>query len=170
MTPLPSPRSAVRAAGRPTLRRADQTATHPLGGTIANVTTAPPRRRPRGAAATHHPRIPGRYLQRLELHRAGGVEVVEVAHIDWLEAAGKHIEVHIGGSMLRHRERLHVLERQLPPTELVRIHRSIIVQRAAVKELRPLPGGDYSVFVRTGASLRLSRTYRAALDLLSRPL
>lgn len=149
------------------MRRADQRAELSLGTTIANVTNAPPRRRPRGAGATRRPRIPGRYLKRLEIHRAGGVEVVDVAHIDWLEAAGNHIELHVGDSTLRHRERLHVLERQLPPTELVRIHRSIIVQRAAVKELKPLPGGDYSVVVRTGASLRLSRTFRAALDLLS---
>lgn len=61
-----------------------------------------------------------------------------------------------------------MLEQQLAPGEFVRIHRSIIVHRAAVKELRPLPGGDYSVLLTAGPPLRLSRSYRAALDLLWR--
>jgi two-component system, LytTR family, response regulator len=110
-----------------------------------------------------------RYLQRLVIRSIGRVQFVDVADIDWMEASGNYVEIHAGKELFLHRERLHVLEEQLDPAEFVRIHRSIIVHRAAVKELRPLAGGDYSIMLHDGAPLRLSRTYRAALDSLRRP-
>jgi two-component system LytT family response regulator len=115
---------------------------------------------------THAPA--GRYLRRLVIRSIGRVQFIDVAQIDWLEASGNYVEIHVGRSSFLHRERLRVLEEQLDPTEFVRIHRSLIVNRGAVRELRPLAGGDYSVLLRDGEPLRLSRTYRAALDSLTR--
>jgi two-component system LytT family response regulator len=109
-----------------------------------------------------------RYLQRVVIRSIGRVQFVEVGQIDWLEASGNYVEIHAGAESFLHRERLRVLEAQLDPAEFLRIHRSIIVNRAAVKELRPLAGGDYSVRLRGGAPVRLSRTYRAALEALAR--
>lgn len=111
---------------------------------------------------------PTRYVQRLVIRSIGRVQFVEVAQIDWLEASGNYVEVHAGRDSFLHRERLRVLEEQLDPAVFVRIHRSIIVNRRAVKELRPLAGGDYSVVLRDGAPLRLSRTYRGALESFAR--
>jgi two-component system LytT family response regulator len=111
---------------------------------------------------------PQRYLQRLVIRSIGRVQFVDVAQIDWLEASGNYVEVHAGRDSFLHRERLRVLEEQLDPAMFVRIHRSIIVNRGAVKELRPLAGGDYSVLLRGGEPLRLSRTYRAALEAFAR--
>jgi len=111
---------------------------------------------------------PGRYLQRLVIRSIGRVQFVDVSQIDWLEASGNYVEVHADSESFLHRERLRVLESQLDPADFLRIHRSIIVNRMVVKELRPLAGGDYSVVLRDGEALRLSRTYRAALDDLAR--
>lgn len=124
------------------------------------------RRAERALAST--PAAPGTsYLQRLVIRSIGRVQLVEVAQIDWLEASGNYVEIHTGKESFLHRERLRVLEAQLDPAQFLRIHRSIIVHRSAVKELRPLPGGDYSVVLRDGEPLRLSRTYRAALASLA---
>lgn len=109
-----------------------------------------------------------RYRHRIVIRSIGRVQFVEVAAIDWLAASGNYIEIHAGGKSFLHRERLRVLEAELDPARFVRIHRSLIVNRAAVRELRPLSGGDYLVVLRNGEPLRLSRTYRAALDSLSR--
>jgi two-component system LytT family response regulator len=122
----------------------------------------------RAEEALGEPAASGRYAQRLVIRSIGRVQFVEVAQIDWLEASGNYVEVHTAGQSFLHRERLRVLEQQLDPAEFVRIHRSIIVHRSVVKELRPLAGGDYSVLVNGGTALRLSRTYRGALDLLAR--
>jgi DNA-binding LytR/AlgR family response regulator len=50
----------------------------------------------------------------------------------------------------------------------VRIHRSIIVNRAAIAEIRPIAAGNHAVLLRGGQRLRLSRTYRSAFEALER--
>jgi two-component system, LytTR family, response regulator len=123
-------------------------------------------RRVEQALATARP--DDRYLRRVVIRSIGRVQFVEVDQVDWLEASGNYVEIHAGKVSYLHRERLRVLEDQLDPAEFVRIHRSIIVRRAAVTELRPLPGGDYSVVLHGGRPLRMSRTYRASLEILAR--
>jgi two-component system, LytTR family, response regulator len=110
----------------------------------------------------------GRYRRRLVIRSIGRVQFVDVAHVDWLEASGNYVEIHAGAESFLHRERLHVLEAQLDPADFVRIHRSVIVNRAAVAEIRPIAGGDHAVLLRAGQRLRLSRTYRGALESLAR--
>ena len=109
---------------------------------------------------------PARFLDRLVIRSIGRVQLVDVSRIDWLKASGNYVEVHAGSESFLHRERLHVLLAGLDPAAFVRIHRSVIVHRAAVAEIQPLAGGDYLILLRGGEELRLSRTYRAALDSL----
>jgi DNA-binding LytR/AlgR family response regulator len=109
-----------------------------------------------------------RYCQRLVIRSIGRVQFVEVAQIDWLEASGNYVEIHAGKESFLHRERMRVLEAQLDPAEFVRIHRSIIVNRAAVAQIRPIAAGDHAVILRGGQRLRLSRTYRSAFEALER--
>jgi two-component system LytT family response regulator len=60
---------------------------------------------------------------------------------------------------------------ELDPEQFVRIHRSAIVRIDRVRELTPLPSGDYSVVLRDGTTLTLSRTYRDRVgQVLGRPL
>lgn len=106
---------------------------------------------------------PARFLERLVIRSIGRVQFVDVAQIDWLEASGNYVEVHTASGSYLHRERLRVLEAELDPSVFVRIHRSVIVSRPSVAELRPIAGGDHAVLLRGGRELRLSRTYRAAL-------
>jgi two-component system LytT family response regulator len=106
----------------------------------------------------------GDYLQRVVIRSIGRVQFVDVADIQWLEASGNYVEIHAGKELFLHRARLHNLDAQLDPSNFVRIHRSVIVNRTVVDEVRPLSGGDFTVVIRGGGRLRMSRTYRAALD------
>jgi two-component system LytT family response regulator len=124
-------------------------------------------RRVEQALSPGRPRI-GRYRQRLVIRSIGRVQFVDVAQIDWLEASGNYVEIHAGAESFLHRERLRILEAELDPADFVRIHRSIIVNRAAVVEIRPIAAGDCSVLLRDGRRVRLSRTYRVALESLER--
>jgi two-component system LytT family response regulator len=99
----------------------------------------------------------------------GRVQFVDVAQIDWLEASGNYVEIHANHESFLHRERMRVLEAQLDPAEFVRIHRSIIVNRAAIAQIRPIAAGDHAVILRDGRRLRLSRTYRSAVESLVHP-
>ena len=68
--------------------------------------------------------------------------------------AGNYAEVHLfDDKPLLHRETLTSLEKQLDPNVFVRIHRSTIVRRSSVTELRPNENGDYSVILKSGEQL-----------------
>jgi two-component system LytT family response regulator len=121
---------------------------------------------PRHAADTAS--VADGYIRRLVIRSIGRIQFVDVAHIDWLEGSGNYVEIHAGKERTLHRERLHVLEAQLDPAQFIRIHRSIIVNRSAVAEIRPIAAGDCRVLTRNGERLRLSRTYRSALASLER--
>ena len=58
------------------------------------------------------------------------------------------------------------IEGQLPPEKFMRISRSTIVNMERIKELQPLFHGEYTVILRNGTKLTLSRSYREKLDQL----
>lgn len=86
---------------------------------------------------------------------------VSLADIDWFEADGNYIKVHASGGAHRTRGTISAIESALDPRQFVRIHRRIVVNMDRVREMTPLPGGDGLLVLGDGATLRLSRTYRA---------
>lgn len=111
---------------------------------------------------------PRRYRERLVIRDPGRIRLVDVTHIDYITGAGNYAEIHLSdGKTVLHRETLSTLEDQLDPAEFVRIHRSSIVRRSVITELRPNDKGDYSVFLQNGEVLTLSRRNRAKLDELT---
>jgi DNA-binding LytR/AlgR family response regulator len=55
-----------------------------------------------------------------------------------------------------------IVER-LDPSEFARIQPSTIVRLSRVRELAPMDNGDYKLFLSTGATLTLSRSFRNAV-------
>lgn len=105
------------------------------------------------------------YKERLVVRDPGRIRLIDVEHIVYLAGAGNYAEIHLqDGKSVLHRETLTVLEGQLDPQEFVRIHRSSIVRRNCICELRPNEKGDYSVILNNGDVLTLSRRNRAKLE------
>ena len=104
--------------------------------------------------------------RRLPIKSAGRVVFVDVDEIDYLEAAGNYVVLHASGQEYRTRETMNVFEQRLAETQFVRIHRSVIVNRKRVKELRPWFTGEYAVVMQCGKELTLTRSYRDRLPLL----
>lgn len=111
---------------------------------------------------------PGKYIARLTVRRDGRVVFVRVAEVDWFEAAGNYVRLHVGKSASLLRETMHGLEASLDPAVFVRIHRTIIVNVDRIQELQPWFAGNYVVILRDGTRLKLSRTYRDRLPLHGR--
>jgi two-component system LytT family response regulator len=105
-----------------------------------------------------------RYLDRLMVKHDGRVFFVKVSDVDWFEASGNYVRVHVGRVSHLIRETMHGIEAQLDPNLFARIHRAVIVNMDRIRELQPWFAGDYIVILRDGRQLKLSRTYREALQ------
>jgi|SRR6478672_5533476 len=103
-------------------------------------------------------------LERFVIKSGGRVFFVRADEIDWIEAAGNYVKLHVGTETHLLRETMNAVETQLPRETFYRIHRCHIVNIERVKELQPWFNGEYVVFLRTGARLTLSRGYREKLQ------
>jgi two-component system, LytTR family, response regulator len=102
--------------------------------------------------------------ERLVVKGRGQMLFLNVADIDWVEAAGYYACLHVGGETHVLRRTLAELERDLGDAKFVRIHRSIIVNLDRVRGLELHAGGEYEVVLKSQARLRLSRRFRKALQ------
>jgi two-component system, LytTR family, response regulator len=101
---------------------------------------------------------------RLLINTDGRLVPVRVGDIDWIEAAGNYVRLHVNKSVQMSRDTLTGMEKRLDPTRFARIHRSAIVNLDRVKELQAWFSGDFVVLLTTGERLRLSRSYRRAFE------
>ena len=101
-----------------------------------------------------------RYLQRLVVRRDGRIRVVSLERVDWIEAADNDVLVHAGPETHRFRDTLASLASRLDPTQFVRIHRSVIVRLARVREVQPWFRGESVLFLDDNTRLTIGRTYR----------
>jgi two-component system LytT family response regulator len=109
---------------------------------------------------------PEKPLDRLAVKSGGRVVLIRLEEIDYIEAASNYVELHVGRESHLLRETMNKIEGRLPPAKFLRISRSTIVQIDRIKELQPLFHGEYSVILRDGTKLTLSRSYRDKLPLL----
>lgn len=107
-----------------------------------------------GAAAPAAP------LSRLLVRERARAFFVRVEEVDWLEAQGNYVRIHVGRASHRLRTSIGALEPQLDPRHFRRINRSQIVALDRVRELQPWFHGDGVVILTSGVRLRLSRRYR----------
>jgi hypothetical protein len=106
--------------------------------------------------------------ERFAVRKRGGSEVVvEVADIDWIEAAGNYAILHVGGEKFEIRSSLTKLEDELDPRRFVRVHKSHLVNIARVAEVTPWVSGDWRIRLQDGAEVNLSRRYRQRFEALA---
>jgi two-component system LytT family response regulator len=102
-------------------------------------------------------------LDRVAIKAQGRVLLVRTTEIDWIEAAGNYVTLHVGRASHMIRHTMAEMETRLDPALFIRIHRSRIVNVDRIRELQPLDGGESLVILHDGARLPLSRGYRTRL-------
>jgi len=105
------------------------------------------------------------FLSRLSIKDAGRVVFLDVAEVDWIEAADYYVQLHVGGKSYLHRESMQRLEERLDPDRFLRIHRSAIVNRRVVKELRH-KGRELVCVLASGVAIKVARSQRGKLQKL----
>ncbi len=106
----------------------------------------------------------GSRWDRLVIRSAGKVTFLNTEEIDWIEAAGVYVYLHSGGKPVLYRSTIGQLMERLDPRQFVRVHRSAAVNTGRIHELHPRTHGDYSIVLKDGTEVILSRSYRAALE------
>jgi hypothetical protein len=104
-----------------------------------------------------------RYLATIPAKGCGRTTIVDVADIDWLEAQGNYVALHLGRETHLIRASIARLESRLDPTAFLRVHRGAIVAAGRVASVSPLGSGDARITLKDGTPVRLSRTYRGRI-------
>ncbi len=110
------------------------------------------------------PATPERRLDRLVVKSGGTTRFVRCIDIDWIEAAGVYVTLHVGGKELLYRAALNDLAEKLDPRRFVRVHRSALINIESVVQLEPISHGEFEAVLKNGSRTRVSRTYRGQLE------
>lgn len=97
------------------------------------------------------------------MRKLGRDFLVATADIEWVQASGNYVNLHVRGHDYPLRSTMAAIEARLDPAVFVRIHRSYLVQLARVQAIRPLESGDARVHLADATVLPCSRRYLAAL-------
>ena len=101
-----------------------------------------------------------RYGEKLAIKDGASTTFVPVRDIDWIDAAGDYMCVHVKGDTLIMRTTMKELESQLDPGIFQRVHRSTIVNLDRVEKVSSHINGEFHLTLSCGTSLKMSRSYK----------
>ena len=110
------------------------------------------------------PPAPYERRDRLVIKSSGRIYFVRTRDIDWCEANGNYVRLHVGAQTHLVRGTMAHIESQLDHEQFIRIHRSTIVNVDRIQELHSSFGGEYVVLLHDKTRLTLSRGYREGLQ------
>jgi two-component system LytT family response regulator len=103
---------------------------------------------------------PVRYSEKLAIKDGSSTTFVPVRDIDWIDAAGDYMCVHVKGETHIMRTTMKELESALDPNLFQRVHRSTIVNLDRVEKVSSHINGEFHLTLLCGTSLKMSRSYK----------
>jgi two-component system LytT family response regulator len=116
---------------------------------------------PRDQNGAHNAAAP---LERFVVKAAGRIFFLKADEVDWIEAYGNYVRLHVGKSASLLREPIGSMEARVDASRFLRIHRSALVNVERIREMQPMFHGQYTVVLNDGTQLTLSRRYRSKLQ------
>lgn len=117
-----------------------------------------------GAISAPAPAMGGAKTGVLQLRDGNRFHVVPLGDIVWVEAGGDYSLIHTCEGEIVVRRTLSSLENSLPAEGFLRVHRSSIVGRQHVREVRRLAKGEAEIHLSGEVTVRSSRSYREAVS------
>jgi two-component system LytT family response regulator len=103
------------------------------------------------------------YVQRLAIKTAGRMIFLKASDIDWAEASGNYVTLHVGQNTHLLRTTMTDFVSRLNADQFVRIHRSTVVNLDRVQEVTPWFHGEQVVRLKNGTELAVGRAFRRGL-------
>lgn len=98
---------------------------------------------------------------RIVLKTTNSILFLQPDELLWVEASGNYLKLEVAGRTHLVRESIQSLMGRVDDRVFLRIHRSFVVNKNAVVEVKVLPGGsDYAVALRDGRDLPVGRSLR----------
>lgn len=92
------------------------------------------------------------------------IELVDVNKILWISSSGNYINLHSESRKYLHYESLSKIEEMLDPNQFIRVHRSFIVNKEAIKGFNKVAKNKYSVVLFNGEEVKISRSYKKQIQ------
>lgn len=116
-----------------------------------------------GAPDDAPPVAPQDRPERFLVRKLGRDFLVATNDIEYAQAAGNYMNLHVRGHDYPLRSTMAVLEARLDPARFVRIHRSYLLNLGVLVSIEPLDTGEARVHLRDGTVLPCSRRQLAGL-------
>lgn len=85
--------------------------------------------------------------------------LIELSDILYIDSSGRDIVIHTEEGMFKINETLETLERRLPPKDFVRISKSTIVRRTAIKRISPSFQMRFKLTIKNNDDVYVTRSY-----------
>jgi len=106
------------------------------------------------------------FISRLTVRKGSRFIIIDVKDILMIEAEGNYLKIITAGASFLHRSTLTAFEESLDPEMFIRVHRSVIVKKDAVKELEPKFNNEFTLTLSNGLKTTSSRNYYSAIKTL----
>ena len=100
-----------------------------------------------------------RWLQEFWVPHRSELLLIEASQVDRIDAERDYVRLHVANRSYLLLQTIAGLEAKLDPEEFIRIHRSTILRREAIRGLRHEGLGVWSAELDDGETLRIGRTY-----------
>ncbi|MFT4635387.1 MAG: two-component system LytT family response regulator [Arenicella sp.] len=91
------------------------------------------------------------------------INLIDQQNIDWVDAAGDYMCIHVAGETYIMRSTLKALLSQLEPSLFQRVHRSTIVNLSRIEKIIPCAKGEYLLVLGNNERIKVSRNFKAAI-------
>ncbi|WP_231732528.1 MULTISPECIES: LytTR family DNA-binding domain-containing protein [Stenotrophomonas] len=106
---------------------------------------------------------PIEHPERLLVRKLGHDFLIATADIEWAQAAGNYVNLHLRGHDYPLRITMAALELKLDVACFVRVHRSWLINLAHLVSIEPLEGGEALLHMSDGSEVPCSRRYLPVL-------
>ncbi len=99
------------------------------------------------------------YLEQVIVRSVGEMECIKLDAVLWIASASNYVELHLAQRTVLHRMTLSAFEKAIDPTQFIRVHRTFIVRRREIIQVRVEGDGVYCAKLNCGAEIAVSERY-----------
>ena len=111
--------------------------------------------------------VANRESPRVAIRVKGRILFINLGDVVSVQAEGNYVLLQRGSTSYSLRESISAVAEKLEPHGFIRIHRSTLVNRSFVEEIKPYSTGEYGLRVKGRQEYRVTRTYKKNLRFLA---